>query len=65
MTELGLLYGDRGPLMYRLIEDLHCAGYYNVGNDSWFGPVTDGAVRWLQSDHVLPPDAMLVHRQTL
>ena len=51
--------------MYRLIEDLHCAGYYNVGNDSWFGPVTDGAVRWLQSDHVLPPDAMLVHRQTL
>lgn len=45
--------------MYRLIEDLHCAVYYNVGNDSWFGPATGGAVRWLQSDHVLPPDVIV------
>lgn len=54
-----LRYGDRGPLVYRLIEDLRCAGYYNVGNDSWFGPVTDGAVRRLQRDHGLPPDGIV------
>jgi peptidoglycan hydrolase-like protein with peptidoglycan-binding domain len=36
--------GDRGQLVSEFIEDLRCAGYYHVGNDSYYGPVTRRAV---------------------
>ncbi|MEC4983662.1 MAG: peptidoglycan-binding domain-containing protein [Oscillatoria sp. PMC 1068.18] len=54
-----LQLGDRGSLVYELIEDLRRAGYYNVGNDSYFGPVTDRAVRNFQRDAGLTPDGIV------
>lgn len=53
-----LRYGDRGAHVYSLIENLRCAGYYNLRNDSWFGSVTDKAVRRFQRDHGLTPDGI-------
>ena len=53
-----LRLGDEGQLVYNLIERLRCAGYYNIGNDSRFGPVTDQAVRRVQRDHGLTPDGV-------
>ncbi|MGB3692905.1 MAG: peptidoglycan-binding domain-containing protein [Spirulinaceae cyanobacterium] len=51
-------YGDRGPLVYDFIEELRCAGYYRVGNDSWFGPVTQRAVKAFQRDNGLVADGV-------
>ncbi|NET86568.1 MAG: peptidoglycan-binding protein [Kamptonema sp. SIO1D9] len=50
--------GNRGPLIYELIEDLRRAGYYNVGNDSYYGPVAERAVRDFQRDVGLTPDGI-------
>jgi peptidoglycan hydrolase-like protein with peptidoglycan-binding domain len=51
--------GDRGPLVYQLIEKLRCTGYYNAGNDSYFGPVTERAVIRFQSDRGLVADGVV------
>ncbi|PSB03732.1 peptidoglycan-binding domain-containing protein [Merismopedia glauca] len=53
-----LRLGDRGSQVYRLIEDLRCAGYYRAGNDSYFGPVTQRAVIAFQSDRGLLADGI-------
>jgi hypothetical protein len=53
-----LRLGDRGSQVYRLIEDLRCAGYYRVGNDSYFGPVTERAVIAFQRDRGLLADGI-------
>ncbi|MEC4892289.1 MAG: peptidoglycan-binding protein [Oscillatoria sp. PMC 1051.18] len=50
--------GDRGRLIEELIEDLRRAGYYNVGNDGYFGPVTERAVRNFQRNTGLTPDGI-------
>ncbi|MEC4983661.1 MAG: peptidoglycan-binding domain-containing protein [Oscillatoria sp. PMC 1068.18] len=50
--------GNRGPLIYELIEDLRRAGYYNVGNDSYYGPVAQRAVRDFQRNVGLTPDGV-------
>jgi peptidoglycan hydrolase-like protein with peptidoglycan-binding domain len=50
--------GDRGPEIYRLIENLRCAGYYRVGNDSYYGPVTQRAIYNFQVDHGIYPDGI-------
>ena len=51
--------GDRGDRIYYLIEVLRELGYYNVGNDSYFGPVTEGAVIEFQSDRGLAADGIV------
>jgi len=50
--------GDRGPLIYRLIENLRCAGYYSVGNDSYYGSVTARSVTKFQRDFNLLADGI-------
>jgi hypothetical protein len=51
--------GDRGRLVYQLIEKLRCTGYYNAGNDSYFGPVTQQAVIRFQRDRGLVADGVV------
>ena len=51
--------GDRGDRIYYLIEILRELGYYEVGNDSHFGPVTEGAVRQFQIHHGLGNDGIV------
>ena len=50
--------GNRGPLVYALIEDLRCAGYYYVRNDSYYGPVAQRAVANFQRDYGLYADGV-------
>ncbi len=50
--------GDRGPLIYDLIEELRKAGYYHLINGSYFGPVTERAVIKFQRDNQLRPDGV-------
>lgn len=50
--------GDRGGRIYSLIEDLRCAGYYRLRNDSYYGPVTVRAVRDFQGDNGIYPDGV-------
>lgn len=50
--------GDRGPLIYQFLEELRCAGYYRVGNDSYYGPVAQRAVATFQRDYGLYPDGI-------
>ncbi|GEM_PF-2220465 len=50
--------GDRSPEIYNLIEQLRCAGYYHLRNDSYFGPVTQRAIRDFQRDQGLYPDGI-------
>jgi hypothetical protein len=51
--------GDRGRLVYQLIEKLRCTGYYNAGNDSYFGVVTQQAVMRFQRDRGLVADGVV------
>ena len=51
-------FGDRGPLIYNFLEELRCAGYYTVGNDSYYGPVTKRAVSQFQRDNGLTVDGI-------
>ncbi len=51
-------FGDSGKLIYELIEELRCAGYYYLGNDSYFGPVTKRAIMDSQRDYDLYPDGI-------
>jgi peptidoglycan hydrolase-like protein with peptidoglycan-binding domain len=51
-------FGDRGSLVYQFIEDLRCVGYYHVGNDSYYGPVTRRAVIEFQRANGLTADGI-------
>ena len=59
-TSTATIYpGEKGTHVSALIERLRCAGYYNKGNDGWFGPVTEGAVKQFQQDHSLPVNGVV------